>query len=136
LARQIGAKLGDSVDLYTPLMISRLGKNELLLPKTLKIVGIYETGWHDFDQNTMLTSLSTFQDLYGLGDAIHGVTVRLKPGADLGAAKASLERNLGSGYSVSTWKELFRDFLWVLDMEKNMMFSWSWWRPSPWAPRS
>lgn len=128
LAKQIGAKLGDSVDLYTPLMISKLGKDELLLPKSLKVTGIYQTGWHDFDQNTMLISLPTFQELYGLGDSVHGITLRLKSeGSNTSnkapeAVKTRLIGQLGSGYNISTWKELFRDFLWVLDLEKNMMF--------------
>jgi lipoprotein-releasing system permease protein len=50
------------------------------------------------------------------------VTVRLKPDADLEATKARLEQSLGLPYTVSTWKDLFKDFLWVLDLEKNMMF--------------
>jgi len=122
LAQQIGTKLGDKIEVYTPLMISKLGKDELLLPKSLKVVGIYETGWHDFDQNTMLSSLATFQDLYGLGDSVHGITVRLKPGTSPDTAKARLAKDLGDSYTVSTWKDLFRDFLWVLDLERNMMF--------------
>lgn len=122
LAKQIGAGLGTTVEVYTPLMISRLGKNELLLPKSLTVVGIYETGWHDFDQNTMLTSLSTFQELYGLGEDVHGITLRLKPGADLKKTQEDLQTLVGPQYTVSSWKELFRDFLWVLDLEKNMMF--------------
>lgn len=122
LAKQIGAQVGASVEVYTPLMISRLGKNELLLPKTLRVVGLYETGWHDFDQNTMLTSLSTFQELYGLGDNVHGITLRLKPGSDLKKAQTEIQEIVGPLYTVSSWKELFKDFLWVLDLEKNMMF--------------
>lgn len=122
LAKQIGAKIGSEVEVYTPLMISRLGKNELLLPKTLKIVGLYETGWHDFDSNTMLTSLPTFQELYGLGEGVHGITVRLAPGADLVKMQEAVQQAVGPQYSVSTWKEMFKDFLWVLDLEKNILF--------------
>ena len=121
LAQQIDAHVGSTIDIYTPLMISRLQKNEVLLPKTLKVVGIYETGWHDFDANTLILSLPTFQELYGLGDSIHGVTIRLKPGTNLDAVRDRLAPQL-QPLMVSTWKDLFKDFLWVLDLERNMMF--------------
>jgi lipoprotein-releasing system permease protein len=122
LAQELGATVGSQVDLYTPMMISRLTKEELLLPKTLTVAGLYETGWHDFDQNTMVTSLGSFQDLYGLGDGVHGFTVRLKKGADLAQAKSAIIAAVGSNLRVASWKELYKDFLWVLDLERNMMF--------------
>jgi lipoprotein-releasing system permease protein len=122
MARQIGAQIGSDVEVYTPLMISKLTREELLLPRSLKVVGTYETGWHDFDQNTMLVSLGTFQELYGLGTSAHGITVRLAPGAKLQSVKAGLVGALPSGFRVQTWKELNKDFLWVLDLERNLMF--------------
>jgi|GEM_PF-216122 lipoprotein-releasing system permease protein len=122
LAESIGAKLGDKIEVYTPLMISKLGKDELMLPKTLKVVGIYETGYYDFDKDTMLMNLATFQDLYGMGDSAHGISLRLKPGADVETVKERLQRELGMPYQVLTWKDLFKDFLWVLDFERNMLF--------------
>ena len=121
LAKQLGAGVGSQVEVYTPMMISRLGKNELLLPRPMRVAALYETGWHDFDQNTVIMTLSAFQELYGLGEASHGVTVRLKDGQKLGEAQLSLQKEL-RGYEVTTWKEMYRDFLWVLDLERNMMF--------------
>ncbi len=122
LAKQIGARLGSKIDVYTPLMISKLGRDELFLPRELKVVGLYETGWHDFDANTVVMSLPTFQELYGLGDEVHGITLRLKKGSGLENAKQNIQSRLSAPLSVSSWKENFRDFLWVLDLERNMMF--------------
>lgn len=121
LARQIGANVGDEIEVYTPMMISRLQNDELLLPRPLTVVGLYETGWHDFDQNTMLIHIDAFRDLYGLGTGAHGITVRLVDSHKLNESQAALREAL-PGYTVTSWKEIYKDFLWVLDLERNMMF--------------
>jgi lipoprotein-releasing system permease protein len=123
LAENIGASVGAYVDVYTPLMIEKLKANEVMLPRRLRVCGIYETGWTPFDTNTMVSTLPLMQDLYDMQGGIHGVAIRLKTDSDAGAFDLAdkLNKKLAPPERAETWMELNRDFLWVLAMEKNMM---------------
>src|SRR5580704_2185042 len=44
LAASIGASVGDTIEVYSPLIINRLSDDELFLPRQVKVVGILEIG--------------------------------------------------------------------------------------------
>ncbi len=123
LSQAIGAWVGSTVEVYTPLMIEKLKADEVMLPRRLRVCGIYETGWTPFDSNTMVCSLPLMQDLYELGDGIHGISILLRDERDESVWKyaRSLGAELGRSQRVQTWMDMNRDFLWVLALEKNMM---------------
>jgi lipoprotein-releasing system permease protein len=62
------------------------------------------------------------QDLYGLNESVHGLKVRLKAGVDVYSVIPDLADLLGSSYSVLSWLDSNRDFLFVIQMEKNILF--------------
>lgn len=122
LANSIGARVGSEIELYTPLMIEGLKSDELILPRIFTVVGIYQSGWNQLDENTVLCTLRAMQDLYGLQNAVHGISVRLKPEVDeLKFAEDWNNGKLTFSQYAYTWIELNSDFLWVLALEKNMM---------------
>ena len=90
LASSLGARLGDKVSLYSPLMLERMKQNEVLLPREVRVAGIFQIGHQQLDSSTVICSLRLMQDLYGLGHAVHGWNVRLKTGADEFAAANAL----------------------------------------------
>lgn len=122
VARSLGARIGDTVLINTPLAIERLKRDEVLLPRELEIAGFYAVDFQDFDTRTAVVSLELMQDLYGLGSGVHGYLVRVGEGIDEAAVAAELNQDLPAPYVARTWRENFADLLWVLDLEKNMMF--------------
>ncbi len=122
LARSIGADVGSRVSIYTPLMAERAKNNELLLPREVRVAGIFQIGHQQLDSSTVLCSLRLMQDLYGLGRTIHGYSVRLKPGADIDAVAAALDKALPPVVRASTWFESNAEFQAVLSFERNMIF--------------
>jgi lipoprotein-releasing system permease protein len=122
LAASIGAAMGVTVEVFTPLMLEKLKEDEVLLPRELQVAGIYETGWADFDKSTMVSTLRLMQELYKLEGGAHGVSVRLHPGADEESVAARLEEGLSPPNRALTWLDMYEDWLWVLELEKNMMF--------------
>lgn len=122
LASQVGAGMGSTVEVYTPLMLERLEHDEMLLPRELLVVGLYETGWVHFDSNTMVCTLRLMQELYGLEGGVHGVAISLKETVDEFAFAKHIREELSPPNRVYTWMDLFEDYLWVLKLEKNMMF--------------
>jgi lipoprotein-releasing system permease protein len=121
LAASLGARLGQTVDLYSPLMLERLKKDEILLPRQVRVAGVFESGWNQVDSNTVICSLRLMQDLYGLERGVHGVSVRLKPGYDSDEFAARLNALFSGADRATSWIETNRDFLFVIQLEKNML---------------
>lgn len=125
IASALGVSVGDTVEVYTPLLLEKLKQDAILLPRSARVAAIFETGWNQVDENTVLCTLRLMQDLYGLGSGVHGVAVRMKPGIDPERAPeiaAELQELLPLTMRALSWMEINQDFLFVLALEKNMMF--------------
>jgi lipoprotein-releasing system permease protein len=122
LAASLGIRVGQKVEIYSPLLLERLKKDEILLPRELRVAGIFETGWNQVDSNTVICPLRLMQELYGLGHGVHGVSIRLKPDFDSDEVAAKLNALFSGSYRAISWIDSFRDFLFVIQLEKNMMF--------------
>jgi lipoprotein-releasing system permease protein len=122
LAETLGAWVGSTVELYTPLMLYRQSQNEFLLPRSVRVVGILEIGHQQLDSSTVYCTLRTAQQLYGLGNSVHGVNVRIKPGLNEDDVVPRINGALPPDIRAYSWKDSFSSFLWVLNLEKGMMF--------------
>lgn len=122
LANSLGVRVGDKVSVYSPLMMERIKRNEVLLPREVRVAGIFHIGHQQLDSSTVLCSLRLMQDLYGLRQSFHGYNVRLKPGTDIEATATALNNDLPLGTSALTWFESNADFQAVLSFERNMIF--------------
>lgn len=122
LAYSLAAQVGSKVDIYSPLLLDKLKKDEVLLPRSLRIAGIFQTGWNQVDANTVICTLRLMQDLYGLGHSVHGIAVRLKNGDDTDKVVQKLTEVLPQNLHAISWRESSRDFLFVLNLEHNVMF--------------
>lgn len=125
LASRLGIRKGDYVEVYSPTMLDHMKKEEILLPKELLVAGIFDSGWNQIDSNTILVTLRTMQDFYNLGHSIHGVSVKLDSRVSenqLEGLAGAIAKKLGGGLNVFTWYEANRDFMFVLRLEKTMLF--------------
>jgi lipoprotein-releasing system permease protein len=103
-------------------MLERMKHNEVLLPREVRVAGIFHIGHQQLDSSTVISSLRLMQDLYGLRAMVHGYNVRLEPGADEYAVAAALNGRLPAGTRALTWFEANADFQAVLSFERNMIF--------------
>jgi len=122
LARSLQAGVGSTLQIYSPLLFEKLKSDELFLPREVKVVGILEIGHQQLDSSTVYCTLRLAQDLYGLGHAAHGINVRIKPGLDEDEAAHRINAVLAPPLQAFSWMDTFSDFLWVLQLEKNMIF--------------
>lgn len=122
LASTLGVRYDSEIDIYTPLMLHKLDKDELLLPRSMRVVGIFHTGWNAIDEGTIICTLRVMQELYGLGEGVHGLKVRLSEGVDFQEMATELRDEFENRYQVLTWMDSDNEFLSVLDFEKRMMF--------------
>ena len=124
LALALGARLGSRVEVYSPLLLEKLKNDEVLLPRELRVVGIFEVGHQQLDSSVVLVTLRAMQELYGLAGAIHGVNVKIAPGADADVVATRINGSLPpeARARARSWMEANQDFLFILQLEKNMIF--------------
>ncbi|MCX6943939.1 MAG: ABC transporter permease [Opitutales bacterium] len=120
LAESLGIPVGGTLEIYTPLMLARKDV-EVILPHSVRVVGVLRIGHQQLDSSTVYCTLRLAQDLYGLVRDVHGLNVRVQPGADEDAVVARINALLPPEVRAFSWRDSFADFLWVLQLEKNMM---------------
>jgi len=122
LAMTLGARLGSRISVYSPLLLEKLKTDEILIPRELEVCGIFEIGHQQLDSSVVIVTLRTMQELYGLGRAVHGVNVKLGEGIDPDRATADINRALPVDGVAKSWMDANQEFLFVLQLEKNMIF--------------
>jgi lipoprotein-releasing system permease protein len=124
LALSIGARMGSTVEVYSPLLLEKFKKDEIFLPRQLTVVGIFEVGHQQLDSSVVIVTLRLMQDLYGLGKSAHGINVKLAGGLDADAAASAINGALPpqADAVARSWIDANEDFLFVLSLEKNMIF--------------
>ncbi len=122
LARDLRVTIGSTIEVYSPLMLERLKSDEVFLPREVRVVGVLEIGHQQLDAATVYCTLRLAQDLYGLGGTAHGINVRIKPGENEDVVAARLNAVLPFPVRALSWMESFEEFMWVLQLEKNMIF--------------
>lgn len=117
LAAELGLFLGDYVTITSPRgRLTPLG----LLPRFQRfhIVGIFETGFYDYDSAWIFTSLPWAQRLADMGDFVSVLEFKID---DIYAAEAvgkAIERAAGQGFAATNWMELNRSLFRALRLEK------------------
>lgn len=117
LATRLGVFVGDPVLITSPQgRLTPFG----LVPKyrSFEVVGIFESGFYDFDAGWVYTSLPAAQQLFGLNDVVSILELRL---TDVYAAErlvAAAEQAAGPGLAATPWSEHHRSLFRALRLEK------------------
>ncbi|HEY0566356.1 MAG TPA: FtsX-like permease family protein, partial [Terriglobales bacterium] len=121
LAKAIGTHVGELVMVTSPQgELSPFG----MVPKYVRyrVVGTFKTGFYDYDNNWAFTSLASAQKLFGLGDEVADIEVKLD---DLYLAPKladSLARVAGPGLSATNWMEQNPALFRALRLERLVSF--------------
>jgi lipoprotein-releasing system permease protein len=91
--------------------------------------GIFDVGYHEFNDLFVVTSLANAQDMYRLDDSVHGVIVTLDDPDQADAARRGLEGMLARwsqaqpmDFQITTWMEENSTILEALIVEKGVMY--------------
>jgi lipoprotein-releasing system permease protein len=142
LARTLHIGVGDKLTVYSPGNLGQIldgikklenanGADEqkaidqlrdVILPKELTVTGIFETGHYLHDSQFLLVPLYIGQELYGLGDALHGITVKTDNPYDAERVKEEIENFLTPPEYAETWIEMNRQYFEAVRLERTVMF--------------
>lgn len=123
LADRLGVVVGDTLA-----VVSLAGSETLLLHlgqpliRRFHISGIYESSNRDYDSYYAFVGLAPAQALFGMGDRIHGVEMRLRDLDEAEAVKSEIASQFGSSFRVLTWYDLHRDLYSVMKIERWLAF--------------
>ncbi len=127
-ARMLGLSVGDRILIYSPKELKKMRdtqskqRQEAVLPDEYEVRGIFDAGYYEYNAGFIIISLEDAQELYLLGDSVHGLEVDLKDAYQAPAVQAELEQKLGPQYKISTWMDENASILGALVVEKNVMF--------------
>jgi len=164
LAESLGIAVGDKLIVYSPGNIGNIVEEikkaeqdpgnkktlaelrEMVLPQELTVSGIFESGHYQFDSEFVLVPLHIGQELYGLGDALHGISIQTTDPYKVDAVKRTLAVELqpiidkavmeaaqasgkeqGGGPSTGlvylrTWIDSNKQIFDAIRLERNVMF--------------
>ncbi len=120
LARQLGVGRGDTVRLIladgplTPIgIIPRV--------QACRVTGIFESGMYEYDSVLAFVSLATAQRFLDLGQAVHGMEIRVAEIDRAGEIARRIEARLGRRFLARDWLSANKNLFSALRLEKTAM---------------
>jgi lipoprotein-releasing system permease protein len=121
MAENLGATVGSEVLVTSP-------QGELtpfgMVPKysRFRVVGIFNSGFFDYDSSWAFTRLSDAQRLFGLGDLISVIEFKVDDIYQAGAVSHELEEAAGKGFMATNWMEQNKALFHALRLERLVTF--------------
>ncbi len=94
----------------------------LILPSELTVTGIFASGRYQYDSEVLLVPLHIGQELYGLGDMVHGISVWLNEPYTAPAYASKFRAKAFPELQALTWIDLNREIFDAIRLERNTMF--------------
>jgi lipoprotein-releasing system permease protein len=121
MADNLGATVGSVVLVTSP-------QGELtpfgMVPKysRFRVVGVFNSGFFDYDSSWAFTRLSDAQRLFGLGDLISVIEFRVDDIYQAGEVSHALEDAAGKGFLATNWMEQNKALFHALRLERLVTF--------------
>ena len=121
LARALGVQLDEKVMLISPQgSITPAGMMPRL--KQFRVVGIFEIGMAPFDGSLALININDAQKLFQLGNAITGISTKLRDIELAPKVASELQSQLPENFYANDWTHQNSSYFSAVQMEKRMMF--------------
>jgi lipoprotein-releasing system permease protein len=121
MAAELGAKVGSIVLVTSP-------QGELtpfgMVPKYVRfrVVGIFDSGFYDYDSSWTFTSLSAAQRLFALGDVIQIIEFKIDDIYEAPQIGDQLEQAAGPGFMTTNWMQQQKPLFHALKLERLVTF--------------
>jgi len=118
LARYLGASLGDTLLVTSPQgYLTPLGG---VVPKFrhFRVVGVFDSGFFDFDATWAFTNLGAAQRLFDLANVVSVIEFKIDNIYDAPAIAESIRQAAGAGFETTTWMEQNHSLFSALRLER------------------
>jgi lipoprotein-releasing system permease protein len=121
LAERLGAGVGDKVFLADFSKSDFLGGAMMPRIQPCILAGTFESGMYQYDETLAYLSLETARRLFGLGDRVTGLQLRVEDPTRSGEVSERLEERLGFPYRALDWQTKNITLLKWMDYEKVLI---------------
>jgi len=117
LARKLGVAIGDNIRLVSP--EGGVGPSGMApRMRAFEVVGIFDSGFYEYDIGLVVTSLAAVQRLNRMGDEVTGIEIHLYDRNRAAEISGLIRNALPPEAWVSDWMRRHRSFFKALQMER------------------
>ncbi|MGA2526766.1 MAG: lipoprotein-releasing ABC transporter permease subunit [Smithellaceae bacterium] len=121
MARNMGIFLYDTITIILPVGISTpMG----MMPRMKKfaVVGIFESGFYEYDSTLAYLSLRNCQDFLQMGDSVTGIDIKVDDIYKADSIARRIQSKLGFPFWANNWMQMNKNLFAALKLEKRVMF--------------
>ena len=121
LAKNMGLFLFETVNIISPMGVSTpMG----MVPKmkTFVVVGVFDSGFYEYDSTLAYISLKDCQEFLNLGEQVTGLEIKVNDIYKANLIAKSIEKKLGFPFWGRHWMEMNKNLFSALKLEKRVMF--------------
>lgn len=121
MAKNLGIFLFEPISIVSPTgMVTPMG----MIPrmKRFLVVGIFDSGFYEYDSTLAFVSLKDCQEFLNMGDLVTGVEIRVNDIYKADVIAKAIERKVGFPYWARNWMEMNKNLFAALRLEKRVMF--------------
>lgn len=121
MAKNLGIYLFDMITIISPVGISTpMGMMPLM--KKFVVVGIFESGFYEYDSTLAYLSLKSCQDFLQMGDAVTGIDIKVDDIYKADTIARTIQSKLGFPFWAHNWMQMNKNLFSALKLEKRVMF--------------
>ncbi|NPU85470.1 MAG: lipoprotein-releasing ABC transporter permease subunit [Syntrophaceae bacterium] len=121
LAKHLGLYLYETVSVISPMGTSTpMGMVPRM--KRFLVVGIFESGFYEYDSTLAYLSLRDCQTFLGMDDRVTGIEIKVNDLYRAAEIAKNIEKKLGFPYWARNWMEMNKNLFAALRLEKKVMF--------------
>jgi lipoprotein-releasing system permease protein len=121
MARNLGIFLYDTITIISPVGVSTpMG----MVPRMKKfiVVGIFESGFYEYDSTLAYLSLKSCQDFLQMGDTVTGIDIKVDDIYKADSIASKIQSKLGFPFWAHNWMQMNKNLFSALKLEKRVMF--------------
>lgn len=122
MARNMGLYLYDTIDIISPAagIATPIG----MVPRMKKflVVGMFESGFYEYDSSLAFLSLQSCQDFLEMGDAVSGLDIVVDNIYKADKIARAVQSKLGFPFFAQNWMQMNKNLFSALKLEKRVMF--------------
>lgn len=115
LSKKIKTTPGDILKVIT-------SSGKMIKTREYKITAIFNSGMYDFDVRMGFISLKEAQDLFGLGQRVSGLEIKVGDVSKSDIIARNIQEKLGKPFWTRDWKDMNRNFFIMLKQQKAVFF--------------
>jgi len=121
LAQRLGVAAGGNITIVSP-NGNATAFGTMPRIKTYKIVGVFDLGMYQYDNNMIMMPLAAAQLFFNTGTGVTSVEIFAKDPDNLDAVRAALGELIGPSARIVDWRQTQASYINAIEIERNVMF--------------